>query len=75
MHLIRIALARPYVISIQSGEETETTIEHHCSASIGVTLFINHQTSQTEILKEADNAMYAAKEAGRNRIRFYETPA
>ena len=72
---IRIALAKPYVIRIQSGEETEKTIEHHCSASIGVTLFINHQTSQTEILKEADNAMYAAKESGRNRIRFYETAA
>ena len=49
------------------------TIVHHCSASIGVVLFANHETPQTDILEWADAAMYQAKDAGRNAIRFYET--
>jgi len=69
---IRVALARPYVITIETDEPAVKTVEHHCSASIGVTLFINHESSQGDILKEADNAMYAAKEEGRDLVRFFD---
>ena len=69
---IRIDLARPYLLTIAHEGVAEKTVEHHCSVSIGVTLFINHQATQGDILREADNAMYAAKEAGRNMIRFFE---
>lgn len=50
-------------------------IEHRCTASIGVALFIKHEASRDEILKWADMAMYEAKEAGTNLIRFYEETA
>ena len=40
--------------------------------SIGVTLFIDHQESVEELLKRADMAMYEAKTAGRNTIRFFD---
>ena len=74
---IRVALARPYLLAAQADDGGLRTIEHHCSASIGVALFINHEASQGDVLKAADIAMYAAKEAGRNQIRFHdeENPA
>ena len=46
---------------------------HHNSASIGVTLFGEHSESLDEPLKRADLAMYQAKLAGRNTLRFFDT--
>ena len=46
--------------------------EYHSSPSIGVTLFGNLQGSVEEILKQADLAMYQAKAAGRNNMRFFD---
>jgi len=48
------------------------THEHHCSASIGATLFSDHQTSMEELMKQADIAMYQAKKAGRSTLRFFD---
>lgn len=42
------------------------------SASMGVTLFFNHDTSLEELLSQADMAMFRAKADGRDRIRFYD---
>ena len=47
------------------------TIEHHCTASIGVALFMDHEAKPEDILHWADSAMYQAKEAGRNAICFH----
>jgi len=69
---IRTALAEPYFLTVAQEGKIETTVEHHCSASIGVTLFIDHQASPDDIIKQADAAMYRAKKAGRNSIRFSE---
>jgi diguanylate cyclase (GGDEF)-like protein/PAS domain S-box-containing protein len=44
---------------------------HHTSASIGITLFYNNQDQASELLKRADLAMYQAKAAGRNGMRFF----
>ena len=42
------------------------------SPSIGVTLFIDHEHSLDDLLKQADLAMYQAKSAGRNTFRFFD---
>ncbi len=44
----------------------------HCTASIGVTLFKGDLASIDDLMKQADIAMYKAKEAGRNSVRFYD---
>ena len=45
---------------------------HHCTSSMGVTLFRGRDNSVEEILKQADLAMYEAKAAGRNTLRFFD---
>ena len=46
--------------------------EHHFTASIGVTLLNHQRDSVDEVLKQADMAMYRAKGAGRNTLRFFD---
>ncbi len=72
---IRIALAAPYLLAVSRDGKADITLEHHCSASIGITLFIHSEGSQADILERADAAMYQTKESGRNSIRFYEAKA
>lgn len=70
---IRASLATPYVLHVPPQKGTvDSVVEHHCSASIGVVVFVNHEVSQSEVLKWADATMYEAKNSGRNSIRFYE---
>jgi diguanylate cyclase (GGDEF)-like protein/PAS domain S-box-containing protein len=69
---MRNILSKLYLLTIRHDGQLDTTVEHHCTASIGVAL-INHEGSQDDILEWADAAMYQAKEAGRNSIRFYDS--
>ena len=72
---IRLALAETYVLSVERESTDAVTLEHRCTASIGVTLFIHSEASQEDILMRADAAMYQAKEQGRNRVQFYASKA
>jgi predicted signal transduction protein with EAL and GGDEF domain len=42
------------------------------SCSIGIALFTDHHTSADDLMKHADLAMYQAKGAGRNALRFFD---
>jgi diguanylate cyclase (GGDEF)-like protein/PAS domain S-box-containing protein len=46
--------------------------EHYSSPSIGATVFLGHNLTTEELLKQADIAMYQAKYAGRNTLRFFD---
>lgn len=60
---IRNALSAPFVLS---GNTLRST------PSIGATLFHNDEITIEELMKQADLAMYQAKAAGRNTIRFFD---
>ncbi|NEV64423.1 EAL domain-containing protein [Thiorhodococcus minor] len=59
------ALIAPYPILEGGGM-------HHATASIGVTLFQGQTASIDVLLKQADLALYQAKDAGRNAVRFFD---
>lgn len=56
------ALAKSYRLNDHS---------HYSSASLGVCLFPAADSSAESLLKQADLALYKAKGAGRNQVRFY----
>lgn len=72
---MRCTLAEPYVLRVKSDGAAEAAVEHRCTASVGVVVFIDHEGSPDDFLKLADQAMYRGKEAGSNSIRFYELSA
>ena len=57
------ALSQPYQLD---GHE------HHSSCSIGIALYADARGSVDELLKHGDMAMYQAKGAGRNTLRFFD---
>ncbi len=60
---ILAALGEPYVLP---------GYLHHSTCSIGVTLFGQGPRTVSELLKQADLAMYQAKGAGRNTVCFFD---
>jgi diguanylate cyclase (GGDEF)-like protein/PAS domain S-box-containing protein len=64
------ALSMPYILSAGPNAPQVAPIEHHCTASLGVTLFKGQELGLEHVMKKADAAMYQAKEGGRNRIQF-----
>jgi diguanylate cyclase (GGDEF)-like protein len=69
---IRAALAEPYHLTSADSAVRSACIEHRCTASIGVVLFNMLDLDHNELLKRADAAMYQAKDAGRNQVRFHQ---
>ena len=69
---VRAILDKPYVLKVKSEGNTATSVEHHCSSSIGVSMFLDHEVSAEQVIKWADQAMYQAKEAGGNQVRFFD---
>ncbi len=61
---MRTAMHLPYDLG---GSETE----YFSTTSIGLTLFCGQEISAEVLLKQADVALYQAKDAGRNAVRFF----
>lgn len=65
---IRLTLAAPYHLSVAIGNQPPRTVHHQCASSIGLSLISPHQACEETLLKQADSAMYQAKQQGRNRV-------
>ncbi|MDX8379018.1 MAG: sensor domain-containing diguanylate cyclase [Gallionella sp.] len=65
---IRATLSEAYCLTTHE----HVALEHHCTSSIGVVVFNNHDNSKEDILKWSDMAMYQAKKSGRNKVNFFE---
>lgn len=79
-HALRVAdkilstLSEPYSLSLLRPDGGHEAIEHHCSASIGVALFLGEPGTEDDCLRQADGAMYQAKQAGRHTVRLGMRP-
>lgn len=68
---IRASLSIPYQLTVKTKERVATRIEHQCTISVGGVVFRGPESDPDDVLKWADTAMYQAKQAGRNSVRFY----
>ena len=62
--------------SVRAALDVPYSVETHLyssTGSIGVTLFPKEGEGVEDLLREADTALYRAKDLGRNRVRFYES--
>ena len=66
------SLRQPYLLQNTGQDEGLAQRSHYGTASIGITLFVEHTVSVDELVKRADTAMYQAKSAGRNTLRFFD---
>ncbi|MGB6406680.1 MAG: DUF4084 domain-containing protein [Planococcus donghaensis] len=62
IHKLQKALEKPLIIKNQ---------ELYISMSIGISVYPKDGDTTDELLKNADNAMYSAKEKGRNNYQFF----
>lgn len=61
------------IIGAFSRDMEALGVSFHTSVSAGIAVYPDDGDTNEEISKNADNAMYAAKEAGKNCWRFYES--
>ena len=69
---ILLSLAAPYTLNFADDAEGSSPRIHQCTSSIGIALFRDQSVSAQELMKRADTAMYQAKAAGRNTLRFFD---
>lgn len=69
---IRETLAEPYYFSVAVSQSHTSTITYHSSVSIGIVLFLMHESSTEELMQHADLAMYEAKHVGRDAVCMFD---
>ncbi|NVO05374.1 MAG: bifunctional diguanylate cyclase/phosphodiesterase, partial [Rhodoferax sp.] len=65
-------LRQPYILELANATDGTSLREYLCTSSIGLSLFTGTPLSTDELLKRSDTAMYQAKAAGRNTVRFFD---
>jgi diguanylate cyclase (GGDEF)-like protein/PAS domain S-box-containing protein len=70
---ILTSLSESYRLAIRNEEKADVIVDHLCTTSIGAAVFNSQDESTDDIIRWADLAMYQAKKAGRNSIRFHDS--
>jgi PAS domain S-box-containing protein len=70
---ICVSLAVPYQLTLPQVNKPDVAVQHVCSVSIGVVMFMNSAASQIDLVKWGDLAMYQAKAAGGSLVCFYQS--
>jgi diguanylate cyclase (GGDEF)-like protein/PAS domain S-box-containing protein len=68
-------LSKSYEIEVTEmvdGRSVRESRQHQCTSSIGIAMFDAQEIAAEELLKRADTAMYEAKAAGRDTLRFFD---
>lgn len=68
---IQRTLIRPYCLAQGKEDNSDFYVKHICSASIGISLFVDNTKPREEILRQADSAMYRAKNNHKNSIYLF----
>ena len=68
---IRTTCEGPYALTVADDVASCVVVNHICTVSIGVVLFIDHDATDQDLLKWADHAMYQAKNKGKNLVQFH----
>lgn len=69
---VKVGAAVDEIVTALAHECEVLGVRFHVTASAGVAVYPADGQTAEEIFKNADNAMYAAKRAGKNRRRFFE---
>jgi diguanylate cyclase (GGDEF)-like protein len=69
---IQSQLRQPYLLNLPANGSGARNHSHSCTSSIGITLFRDQSASSDELMRRADTAMYQAKAASRNALRFFD---
>ena len=69
---IQSQLNEPYLFDLAPPGGAPNMGSHRCTSSAGIALFIDNSLGVDELMKRADTAMYQAKAAGRNTLRFFD---
>ena len=64
-------VARKLLVEVTQPYVTGSGAELRVTASIGISVLPDDATDAAALMKHADTAMYAAKQAGKNTLRFY----
>lgn len=64
-------IARDFINALGEPFELSNGVEVFIGGSIGISLFPDNGTTVAELTRNADAAMYMAKESGRNQFSFY----
>ena len=67
-----LAVAEKIRHSLNQPFDPEGCRSRLISASIGVAIYPEHGSSEIELIRNADDALYRAKNSGRNGVRLYQ---